>query len=192
MNDTPTSHDTDIDLGERLAAVNESLEALEIEVNLWDDEETTVFGTIVAELKGDNAALRAAAGRIGASAEAEFHSAAAKTRGAIDRLEGEVRAAWADFEAERADDVAKYRAATRKQLEAWQELLDRMRLQAHLAEMDAKDAVAEMEHAFDAARPELERAKDAAADALEALRLQVRELIAHLRQAARNASKTMA
>jgi hypothetical protein len=182
----------DDDLDERVEKVNKELAALEIEVDLWDHEQKTRFRAIVSELKGDNSTLAAAVGRVGTAADEELHAIGTKTRQAIERLEGEVKAAWADFEAERADDLTRYQAAARNELEAWQRLVDRMRVQSHLAGMDAKDAVAEMEHAFDAARPELERAKDAAEDALDTLKRHVRELVAHLRQAARDASRIMA
>ena len=57
--------------------------------------------------------------------------------------------------------------------------------------MEAREAVADLESAFDSARPELDRAKGAAADALEAVRDSAREFVAHLRAKSREASRTM-
>lgn len=182
---------TEDELGERAGKINERLAELEVKVDLWDDEERERFRAVIAELKEDQAALVAAAKRVGASAGSEWKAVAESSHRALDRLESEVQAAWADFEVEMADDVDAYRSATQRQLEAWQGHRDRMRLQAKLAEMEARDAVADLEQAFEAARPELERAKDVADEAFHAVKDKVREAVAHLRAAARDASRKM-
>jgi hypothetical protein len=177
-------------LSERTAKINERLEALEVKVDLWDVAPGH-FKTLIGELREDQDALSQAAASVRQAAAEEWHEVAGRFMRALDRLEGEVATAWADFEAEVADDLDTFREASARQMESWHAHVDKMRLQAKLGEMEARDAVADLERAFDAARPELEKAKGVAADALGAAKESARELIAHLRSAARRASRKM-
>ncbi len=186
---TPT--DLDAELGARAAKINDRIEALEIKVDLWDSVEREPHRALVAELKDDLAAIVAMLGDLRSTAGEEWRMISDRTRRAFERLESEVQTAWADVEAEMAEDADAFRTASARQLETWRGHVDRMRLQAKLAEMEARDAFADLERAFQAARPELDRARDAADDALVTIKTKSRDMVAHLRTAARVASRKM-
>ncbi len=187
---TPT--DLGTELGARAAKINERLEALEVKVDLWDSVEREPHRALLAELKEDQAAVADMLRDLRSAAGEEWRALSDRTRRAFDRLESEVHTAWADVEAEMADDADTFRAASARQLDTWRGHVDRMRLQAKLAEMEARDAFTDLERAFEAARPELDQARDAADDALTTIRTKSREMVGHLRAAARDASRKMA
>jgi molybdenum-dependent DNA-binding transcriptional regulator ModE len=179
------------ELEERIGKLNEHIAEFEAKVDLWDGESKGHFATVVAELKDDRDVAVASARRVSETAGEEWHKVADRTTRAFERLETELQAAWADFEGELADDVDTYKAAAQRQLESWRGHVDQMRLQAKLGEMEARDALDELEHAYEAARPHLEQAKDSADEGFGSLRERGREVLEHLRAAARAASRKM-
>lgn len=187
----PAPDELDELLSRRTGKINETLEALEVKVDLWDAGEPSAFRTLIGELRDDQQALSESARAIGSAASEEWHEVAGRLMRALERLESEVAAAWSDFEAEVAEDVDAYRAATANQLETWRMHVDTMRVHAKLAEMEARDSVNQLEQAFDAARPELEKAKETAAEAFEAAKESVRDFVAQLRTRSRDASRSL-
>jgi hypothetical protein len=179
------------DLSERTTKLDESLEALEIRVDLWRTDEQSHYRQIVDELKKDFAAMVHFLREMEAKAGEEWHHIADATVRSLERLEGRLDTAWSDFEAELADNTDTYRQASSRQLEAWRAHVDRLRVHAKLAEMDARDAVHDLEVAFAAARPEMEQAKTAADEAVQTLKASTREVIAHLRTAAGTVAKDL-
>ncbi len=188
---SPPPDEFDELLSDRSGKINDSLEQLEIKVDLWDGGDPGHFRGLVAELREDHATLLEGARMVRETAGEEWRDVVDRFMRALERLESAVATAWADFEAEAADDLDDYRSASAKQLESWRGHVDRLRLHAKLAEMDARDAVDDLERAFEAARPELEKAKQTAGEAVAAAKETSRELVAHLRQASRDASRRM-
>lgn len=179
------------ELEERIGKINDHIAEFEAKVDLWDGESRGHFATVVAELKDDRDVAVASARRVSETAGEEWQKVAERTARAFERLETELQAAWADLEAELADDVDAYKAAAQRQLESWRGHVEQMRLQAKLGEMEARDTLNELEQAYEAARPHLEQAKDTADEGFGSLRERGRELLAHLRDAARVASRRM-
>ncbi len=179
------------ELEERIGKLNDHIAEFEAQVDLWDGESKGHFAAVIAELKDDRDAVIASAHRLSETAGEEWRNVAERAIRAFERFETELQAAWADLEAEVANDVDTYKAATQRQLDSWRGYVDQMRLQAKLGEMEARDALTDLEHAFDAARPHLEQAKDSADEGFGSLRERSREALRHLREAARAASHDM-
>lgn len=179
------------DLEARMGKLNEHIAEFEAKVDLWDGDSKGQFATVVAELKDDRDAAAESAKRVSQTAGEEWQKVAERASRALERLETELQAAWADLEAELADDVDTYKAAAQRQLDSWRGHLDQMRLQAKLAEMEARDTLGDLESAYEAARPHLEQARDTADESFGSLRERGREVLTHLREAARAASSKM-
>jgi hypothetical protein len=190
MSDSTATPSPD-ELQERIGKLNESIEAFQAKVELSGGETKGYFASVLAELADDRDVAAESVRRVSETAGEEWHRVAERTSLAFERLETELQAAWADLEAELADDVDTYKAAAQRQLDSWRGHLDQMRVQAKLAEMEARDTLGDLEHAFDAARPHLEQAKDSADEGFGSLRERGREALTHLREAARAASRKM-
>jgi|GEM_PF-4589553 len=179
------------DLTERIGKLNERIDAFQVKVDLWEGAGKGHFAAIAAELGSDRDAVARSLHHVGEAAGEEWHKVVGYAARAFDRLESEVEAARADLEAELADDVDTYKAAVDRQRDSWRGHLERMRVQAKLGEMEARDVLADLEHAYEAARPHLEEAREKSDEGFGSLRERGREVMAHLRDAARAASRKM-
>ena len=146
------------------------------------------FHVIGAELRKDGEIVADFTARLSEAAGEAWHDVKAAAERAVERLEGDVATARADLTAELADDPTEYRTAAREQADTWKAHHERLKLHAKLGEMEARDKVAELEEAYQRAKPELGKAGEAATETLDALKTQVRGLVDHLRRAARDFS----
>lgn len=190
MTDTTGTQSPD-DLTDRIGKLNEAIDAFQVEVDLWHDDRKSDFAALVVEMRDDRDAATAAMRQVGATAGEEWQKIAAQAARALQRLESELEAVRADFAAELADDADTFKAATHRRLESWRGHVEQLRLQAKLAEMDTRDALGDLERAYEAALPQLEQARENADEGLKTLREQGREVTDHLRSAARAASRKM-
>jgi hypothetical protein len=190
MTDTTGSPSPD-ELTERIGKLNEHIDAFQVEVDLWQGDRKSDFASVVAELRDDRDAAAAAMRKIGAAAGEEWQKVTVQASRAFQRLESELEAVRADFAAEVAEDADAFKVATQRQLDSWRGHVEQLRLQAKLAEMDARDALADLERAYEAALPHLEQAKESADESVKALRERGRGVTDELRSAARAASRKM-
>ena len=146
---------------------------------------------MAADLSIDGEHLRQFAGRLRDVAGEAWRDLRDAAERAFDRLESSIATAWADLRADKATEPHEYREAARIQADSWRTHLDRLKLHARLGQMEARDAAAGLDDAYQRARPELERAGAAVGDALEALREPARDLVAHLRRAAKDFSREL-
>lgn len=192
MDSSPTNTDEYGDhFHSRVANVNQSLEDFHVDIDLSSPDVAERFREVAAELREDRERVAAFAERIRESAGEAVHELRDAAERAIERLEGDVSTARADLRAELAADPAEYREAAQAQAETWKAHLERLRLHAKLGEMEARDTFTELEGAYERAKPELERAGEVAADTFHALKSQVSGVVAHLRKAARDFSKSL-
>ncbi len=174
---------------ERIDRLNQRIEDFQIEVDLSSPDVAERFREVVIDLRADQERIGEFARNVRESATSTFHEVRDAAERSYERLEGEVATAWADLRADKAMEPQEYRAAVHEQAESWRTHLDRLKLHAKLGQMEARDAAAGLDDAYQRARPELERAGEAAGDALEALKEPARELMAHLRRAAKDFSR---
>lgn len=176
---------------ERIDRLNQRIEDFHIEVNLSSPDIADRFGAIVTDLKADHERIGEFAGRFRESAADTWHDLRDAAERSFERLEGEVSTAWADLRADKATEPHEYREAARVQADSWRTHLDRLKLHARLGQMEARDAAAGLDDAYQRAKPELERAGAAVGEALEALREPARDLVTHLRRAAKDFSREL-
>ena len=186
--DSGTSDDYHNLFDERVRNVNQSIEDFHVEVDLSGPEVADRFHAIGAELRKDGEIVADFTAKLSEAAGEAWHDLKEAGERAVERLEGDVATARADLTAELADDPSEYRTAAREQAETWKAHLERLKLHAKLGEMEARDKVAELEEAYQRAKPELDKAGEAASETLDALKTQVRGLVDHLRRAARDFS----
>lgn len=179
------------ELHERIGKLNDHIGEFEAKVELWNGESKGHFATVLAELKDDRDATAAALHKVSDTAGDEWRRVAGATSRSFERIEAELQAAWSDLEAELAQDAKAYRAAVERELESWHGYVDRLRVQANLAGMEARDVMTRVEHAFDAARPQLEQALESTEEAFRSLRTNVRDVVTRLWAAARDASRQL-
>jgi DNA repair exonuclease SbcCD ATPase subunit len=192
MTTTPgTPHEYGDHLDERVRLLNQSLEDFHVEVDLGGPEISERFRHIAADLAGDREHVAEFAGRIRGSAGDAWHELRDAAERAFERLEGDLATARADLSAELAADPAEYREAAKEQAQTWAAQLERLKLHAKLAEMEARDKLEQLDGAYQRAKPELDRAGQVAADALDSLKGQMRGLVDHLRRAARDFSEDL-
>jgi DNA repair exonuclease SbcCD ATPase subunit len=192
MADLPqTPHEYGDYLEDRVSRLNQSIEDFHVEIDLSGPEIAERFRQIAADLKTDREHVTAFADRVRESAGEAWQELRDAAERAAERLEGDVGTARADLAAELAADPADYREAARHQAEAWSAHLERLKLHAKLAEMEARDKIEQLDGAYQKAKPELDRAGEAAGEALESLKGQMRGLVDHLRRAAREFSKDL-
>jgi hypothetical protein len=176
---------------ERVDRLNRAIKDFHIEVDLSSPDVAERYREVLDDLNVDHEAVSSFARRLGDSATDAWHEMRDAAERAHERLEGDIATAWADLRAEKATEPHEYRAAVRAQAESWRAHLDRLKLHARLGQMEARDAVGGLDDAYQRAKPELERASDAAGDALEALKGPARDLVAHLRRAAKDFSRSL-
>jgi chromosome segregation ATPase len=173
---------------DRVERLNQSIEDFHVEIDLGGPEIGERFREIATEMKHDREHVADFASRIKEAAGDAFHDLKEGAERALERLEGDMATARADLAAELAADPAEYREAAKTQAETWRAHLDRLKLHAKLAEMEARDKLDELEGAYQRAKPELDKASEAAGDAIDAIKEQARSLVDHLRKAARDFS----
>ena len=176
---------------ERIDRLNRAIEDFHIEVDLSSADIAERYREVLADLEVDHERVADFARRVGESAADTWHEIRDAAERAHERLDGDINIAWADLRAEKASEPHEYRAAVRAQAESWRAHLDRLKLHAKLAQMEARDSIGGLDDAYQRARPELERASDAVGDALEALKEPARDLVTHLRQAAKDFSRSL-
>lgn len=176
---------------ERIDRLNRAIEDFHIEVDLSSADIAERYREVLADLEVDHERVAEFARRLGEAAADTWDEIRDGAERAHERLDGDISTAWADLQAEKATEPHQYRAAVRAQAESWRTHLDRLKLQARLGQMEARDTVGGLDEAYQRARPELESASAAVGDALEALREPARDLVAHLRQAAKDFSRSL-
>lgn len=176
---------------ERIDRLNQRIEDFHMEVNLSGPDVAERFGEVVADLKADHERMAEFVHRLGESAAETWRDLRDAAERSYERLEGEVSTAWADVRADNATQPHEYREAARVQADSWRSYLDRLKLHARLGRMEARDAAAGLDDAYQRAKPELERAGVTVGVALEALREPARDLVAHLRRAAKDFSREL-
>ena len=176
---------------ERVDRLNRAIEDFRIEVDLSSPDIAERYREVLADLHVDHERVDDFARRLGESATETWHEIRNAAERAHERLEGDISTAWADLRAEKAVEPHEYRAAVRAQAESWRTHLDRLKLHAKLGQMEARDAVGGLDDAYQHAKPELERASDAVGDALDALKAPARDMVAHLRKAAKDFSRSL-
>lgn len=179
------------ELTDRIGKINDEIEKFEVRIDGWGEDKDGRFSELGRELADDRDVVVAATKRIGEVARDEWHQAADRARHSLEQLERELETAWADLEVELAEDVDAYKAATRRQIDSWRGYVELARLRASLAGMEARDAVAKLDSAYEAARPQLDQAWAAADEAFAGLRDRARTAVVHLRDAARDAMKSL-
>lgn len=190
--DTSAPDREDVDeLAERVDKINESLEDLEIRIEVSGPEIVERFRDVITRLKADRSAVASSARTAAAATGDAWRTIVSSAQQALDRLERELAAAWADLEASLADDVDSFKNASSRQLDSWKSYVEELKLQARLAGMEAREALGELDKAFDAARPQLEEARSAADDTWEQTKRGVGELVARLWDAAQTVSAEM-
>lgn len=177
----------DEDLTYRIGKINEQIDRFEAHVDL-SGRIAGRFAVVGSQLEADRDTLVQVARRMGTVAEEEWRHSADQLRASVEQIEQELGTAWADLEAEVADDIDVYKDAAQRQLETWRGYVDHLRVRTALAGMEARDAFGAVEAAFQAASPELEQALNAADDAFESLKDRARDAVGHLRDATRAAA----
>jgi len=176
---------------ERVDRLNRAIEDFHIELDLTSSDVAERYRAVLDDLKVDHEAVGDFARRLGDSAVDTWHDVRDAAERAHARLEGDIITAWADLRAEKATEPHEYRAAVLAQAESWRTHLDRLKLHAKLGHMEARDALGGLDDAYLRAKPELDRASDAVGDALDALKAPARDLVAHLRRAAKDFSRSL-
>jgi hypothetical protein len=133
---------------------------------------------------------------LGSAAGEAWEALARDLERGLAQLESEVAVARANLEAELAGTRQSYLEALRYQLDAWRGRVEHLRVQAALAEMEARDELDELlervDNAYRAARQQLDKAEIDTAQTLQVLRAGARRVLNDVEMAVDAARKRLA
>ena len=174
-------------LGLRSEELEERINSFEERLKAATEETRGSFRPVAERLRNSWQILRSSLERLG-SAPGETREALVRDieRG-LAQLESEVAVVRADLETELAETRQSYREAVRQQLDAWRGRVEHLRVQAALAEMEARDELDELlarvDNAYRAARQQLVKADEDTAETLDVLRASARRVLNDLEMA---------
>lgn len=175
--------------------LGERIEAFQARVKETAEETRARFRPLVDRLRANRQALGTGIERLRAVAGEVSSAVVADLERGRERLKSELASVRTELEIETAETKAAYRDGFHAQLDAWRGRIDELRLQADLAEMEARDELTslleDVERAYGVAQSHLDRAGDHTAETLETLRRGTRQVLADLETAVEVAAKKL-
>ncbi|MEA2009114.1 MAG: hypothetical protein U9N78_00245 [Actinomycetota bacterium] len=142
----------------------------------------------IAELKSEIAALESRVANVRADMAAELATD-------IATLKSDIATVRADVAAELATDIATYRKAAKTQIAAWRTYIDqltqRVKRRTTGAQTKTREALDNLEEAYQGAKHELGEAGETTGETLATLKTQGKGVVDHLRKAARELNRSL-
>lgn len=182
-------------LEQEMEELGQRIEAFQARVKETADETRARFRPLVERLRVNWQATRTAVDRLRTVAGEVSSAVVADLEHGRDRLKSELASVRTKLEIETAETKAAYRDAFHTHLDTWRGRIDELRVQADLAEMEARDELNrlldEVERAYRAAQTHLDEAGDHTAETLDSLRRGTRQVLADLEAAVEAAATNL-
>ncbi|MEW6470976.1 MAG: hypothetical protein AB1679_01780 [Actinomycetota bacterium] len=182
-------------LEREVAELGERIQAFQNRVKETAGETRTRFRPVAERLRANWQAMRATVERLRTVVGEVSSAVIADLEQGRDRLKSELASIRTELEIETAETKAAYRDALQAQLDTWRGRIDELRVQADLAEMEARDELTrlldDVERAYRAAQSHLDQAGDHTAETLETLRRGTRQILGDVEAALEAAAKKL-